>query len=70
MEHAFYIEYKTGACNLQGWLGLPISIVARADMQYWYLNGRFIRDKLLTHAARQAYEDVYFMVVIPPMYCI
>src|SRR5262249_53090078 len=33
---------------------------SQADMQYWYLNGRYVRDKLLTHAVREAYEDVLF----------
>jgi DNA mismatch repair protein MutL len=39
---------------------LPSFNRSQPDMQYWYLNGRFVRDKLLTHAVKQAYEDVLF----------
>ncbi len=60
MEQALYIEYKAGPLQLHGWLALPEFNRSQNDMQYWYLNGRFVRDKLLTHAARQAYEDVLF----------
>lgn len=60
MEQAVRIELTTGEFQLQGWLALPSFNRSQADMQYWYLNGRYLRDKLLTHAVRQAYEDVLF----------
>ncbi|HWV63025.1 MAG TPA: DNA mismatch repair endonuclease MutL [Oxalicibacterium sp.] len=52
------IEAAAGPLKLNGFIGLPTASKARADGQYFYVNGRFVRDKLLMHAVRAAYEDV------------
>jgi DNA mismatch repair protein MutL len=52
------LEESAGPLRLFGFVGLPTASKARADAQYFYVNGRFVRDKLLTHAVRAAYQDV------------
>ncbi len=52
--------YATGQGNIRvtGRAGLPDNARSRADQQFSYVNQRFVRDKVITHAARSAYEDV------------
>jgi len=52
------LEEIAGPLALRGFIGLPTASRMRADSQYFYVNGRFVRDKLLTHAVRAAYQDV------------
>jgi len=52
------IERQAGGLRLQGLAGVPTASRARADRQFFYVNGRFVRDKLLSHAVKQAYADV------------
>jgi DNA mismatch repair protein MutL len=46
--------------SLSGWLGLPTFNRSQPDLQFWFVNGRSIADKTLTHAVRHAYRDVMF----------
>jgi DNA mismatch repair protein MutL len=52
------LEESAGPVRVRGLVGLPTAARGRADAQYFYVNGRFVRDKLLTHAVRSAYQDV------------
>jgi DNA mismatch repair protein MutL len=52
------LDESAGPLRVHGFVGLPTASKARADAQYFYVNGRFVRDKLLTHAVRAAYQDV------------
>jgi DNA mismatch repair protein MutL len=52
------LEESAGPLRLAGFAGLPTASKARADGQFFYVNGRFVRDKLLMHAVRAAYQDV------------
>jgi len=52
------IERIAGELRLQGLAGVPTASRARADRQFFYVNSRFVRDKLLSHAVKQAYADV------------
>ncbi|QXL85688.1 DNA mismatch repair endonuclease MutL [Comamonas sp. NLF-1-9] len=52
------VQHRVGPLSITGRAGLPSAARARADQQYSYVNGRYVRDKVLQHAARAAYEDV------------
>lgn len=51
-------EHSAGPLALTGRAGLPEAARSRADQQYVWVNGRYVRDKLISHAVRSAYEDV------------
>jgi len=57
-EARLAIDEAAGPLRLYGYAGLPTASKARADGQFFYVNGRFVRDKLLVHAVRAAYQDV------------
>ncbi|MDR6856701.1 DNA mismatch repair endonuclease MutL [Variovorax guangxiensis] len=52
------VEHATGPVRVTGRAGIPDAARSRADQQFFYVNGRFVRDKVLAHAVRSAYEDV------------
>jgi len=54
------ISHSADGMQLHGWIGLPTASRAQADQQYFYVNGRAVRDRVVTHAVRQAYADVLF----------
>ena len=54
------VEVEGSGLRLWGWVSLPTFSRSQADLQYFYVNGRVIRDKLVAHAVKQAYRDVLF----------
>jgi len=57
---ALDLQAEASGLRLWGWMGLPTCSRAQPDQQYFFVNGRVIRDKVVTHAVRQAYQDVLF----------
>jgi len=60
MEQAIHVEHQAAGLSLHGWVALPTFSRSQPDLQYFYVNNRMVRDKLVTHAIRQAYQDVLF----------
>lgn len=57
---ALDVVAEASGLRLWGWMGLPTFSRSLPDQQYFFVNGRVIRDKVVTHAVRQAYQDVLF----------
>ena len=60
VDASLQLDTQVAGMSLAGWLGLPTASRAQADLQYVYLNGRMIRDRVVTQALRRAYADVLF----------
>ena len=60
MDSAVTLDVEAAGLQLQGWVGLPTFSRSQADMQYFFVNGRVVRDKLVVHAIKQAYRDVLY----------
>jgi DNA mismatch repair protein MutL len=54
------IDHASGPVQLTGWIGLPTASRAQPDQQFWFVNGRSVRDKLLASAVRLGYRDVLY----------
>ncbi|MGW8227406.1 MAG: DNA mismatch repair endonuclease MutL [Gammaproteobacteria bacterium] len=57
MQQAVALEFQHSGMQLQGWIGLPKAARPQSDLQYIFVNGRIIRDRVISHALRQAYAD-------------
>ena len=59
-QQSLRIDHAAAGMRLSGWVGLPTASRSQADSQYFYVNGRLVRDRVVAHAVRQAYADVLF----------
>lgn len=60
IEKSVRIDYAAAGLQLSGWVGLPTFSRSQQDMQFFYVNGRLIKDRLVAHAVKQAYQDVLY----------
>ncbi|MGZ8135805.1 MAG: DNA mismatch repair endonuclease MutL [Methylococcaceae bacterium] len=60
IDNSVKIDFEAAGLQLTGWVGLPTFSRSQQDMQFFYVNDRLIRDKLVSHAVKQAYQDVLF----------
>jgi len=60
LDSAVPIEHAAGPVLVSGWIGLPTASRAQPDRQFWFVNGRSVRDRLLANAVRLAYRDVLY----------
>lgn len=57
LQQAITIDFSAVGLRLHGWLGLPSFERSQNDWQFFYVNGRVVRDRILNHAVKQAYQD-------------
>jgi DNA mismatch repair protein MutL len=60
LQNSIKIDFASSGLQLQGWVGLPTFSRSQQDMQFFYVNGRLIKDRLVVHAVKQAFQDVLF----------
>jgi DNA mismatch repair protein MutL len=60
LQNSLFFEHEAAGLRLWGWVASPVFSRSQADMQHFYVNQRMVRDKLVTHAVRQAYADVLY----------
>ncbi len=60
LSHALYFEHASLQMKLSGWVCLPTFARGQPDLQYWYLNGRVMRDRTLSNGVRLGYQDVLY----------
>ncbi|HEU4780914.1 MAG TPA: DNA mismatch repair endonuclease MutL [Steroidobacteraceae bacterium] len=60
VERAIDLDHSAGPVRISGWIGAPSAARATSDMQFWFVNGRAVRDRLLMNAVRLGYRDVLY----------
>jgi DNA mismatch repair protein MutL len=60
VERSIVIEHSAGPVRIRGWIGVPAAARATSDLQFWFVNGRAVRDRLLMNAVRLGYRDVLY----------
>lgn len=60
LDHAMEVEVESVGMTLKGYVGIPTYSKSSSEYQYFYVNNRMVKDRLIAHAVRQAYEDVLY----------
>lgn len=60
LENSLFMQIEAAGMRLSGWVGNPTFNRSQSDMQYFYVNHRMVRDKVVSHGVRQAYQDVLY----------
>jgi DNA mismatch repair protein MutL len=60
VERALEVDHFAGPVRIHGWIGTPSAARATSDLQYWFVNGRAVRDRLLMNAVRLGFRDVLY----------
>ena len=60
IDNAIYFDWSASGMRLWGWIGLPTFSRSQADLQYFFVNHRIVRDKLVSHAIKKGYQDVLY----------
>jgi DNA mismatch repair protein MutL len=60
VERAIELDHSAGPVRISGWIGAPSAARATSDMQFWFVNGRAVRDRLLMNAVRLGFRDVLY----------
>ncbi|MDD5753534.1 MAG: DNA mismatch repair endonuclease MutL [Methylococcales bacterium] len=60
INNALRLDFEISGLALSGWISVPTFSRSQTDMQFFYVNGRLVKDKSVTHAIKQAYSDVLF----------
>jgi DNA mismatch repair protein MutL len=60
VERSLDVDHAAGPVRVHGWIGLPAAARATSDLQFWFVNGRAVRDRLLMNAVRLGYRDVLY----------
>lgn len=60
LAHALHVDHAAAGLRVHGWISLPTFARAQPDLQYWYVNGRYVRDRQLINAVRLGFRDVMY----------
>jgi DNA mismatch repair protein MutL len=60
VERSLEVDHAAGPVRVHGWIGMPSAARATSDLQYWFVNGRAVRDRLLMNAVRLGFRDVLY----------
>jgi DNA mismatch repair protein MutL len=60
VERSLHVDHSAGPVRIHGWIGTPAAARATSDLQFWFVNGRAVRDRLLMNAVRLGFRDVLY----------